>query len=223
MTNKPLPIPDHELCARMEKTFTAAVNDALRSRGFLFQTLPNNIMPLRDEMKVCGVAFTIKGAKNLTLEGEMEKRAEMLEALTPGSVAVWDTDSDDESAQWGEIMTMAAKKRGCLGAVVDGGIRDTGKILGLKFPVFCRYRSSNGMLGRFRMVDFQIPVKVGSVIVKPGDIVFGDIDGVLVVPRDIAYDVLLEAERIAFGEEDIKKQVESGSSPSEVVRNGGYF
>ena len=79
------------------------------------------------------------------------------------------------------------------------------------------------MLGRFRMVDFQIPVKVGSVIVKPGDIVFGDIDGVLVVPHDIAYDVLLEAERIAFGEEDIKKQVESGSSPSEVVRNGGYF
>ena len=91
MTNKPLPIPDSELCERVKRTFTAAVNDALRSRGFLFQTLPNNIMPLRDHMKVCGVAFTIKGAKNMTLEGEMEKRAEMLEALTAGSVAVWDT------------------------------------------------------------------------------------------------------------------------------------
>lgn len=223
MTNKPLPIPDSELCERMKRTFTAAVNDALRSRGFLFQTLPNNIMPLRDHMKVCGVAFTIKGAKNMTLEGEMEKRAEMLEALTSGSVAVWDTDNDDQSAQWGEIMTMAAKKRGCLGAVVDGGIRDTDRILAQDFPVFCRYRSSNGMLGRFRMIDYQIPVRIGDVVISPGDIIFGDIDGVIVVPRNEAYDVLLEAEKIAFGEEDIKKQVESGSSPSEVVRNGGYF
>ena len=223
MTNKPLPIPDSELCERMKRTFTAAVNDALRSRGFLFQTLPNNIMPLRDHMKVCGVAFTIKGAKNMTLEGEMEKRAEMLEALTAGSVAVWDTDNDDQSAQWGEIMTMAAKKRGCLGAVVDGGIRDTDRILAQDFPVFCRYRSSNGMLGRFRMIDYQIPVRIGDVVISPGDIIFGDIDGVIVVPRNEAYDVLLEAEKIAFGEEDIKNQVESGSSPSEVVRNGGYF
>ena len=79
------------------------------------------------------------------------------------------------------------------------------------------------MLGRFRMIDYQIPVRIGDVVISPGDIIFGDIDGVIVVPRNEAYDVLLEAEKIAFGEEDIKKQVESGSSPSEVVRNGGYF
>lgn len=218
-----LPIPDIELCERMKKTFTAAVNDALRSHGYLFQTLPNGIMPLRDGMKVCGRAFTIKGAKNMTLDGEMERRAEMLEALSAGDVAVWDTDNDDQSAQWGEIMTMAAKKCGCLGAVVDGGVRDTDRILSQDFPVFCRYRSSNGMLGRFRMIDFQIPIRIGDVTINPGDIIFGDIDGVIVVPRSIAYEILLESEKIAFGEEDIKKQVESGSTPSEVVRNGGYF
>lgn len=217
------PIPEKELCERFEKTWTPAVNDVLRAKGLIEQTLPNNIMPLREEMTVCGIAFTIKGSKNLTLEGEMEKRAEMLEALGPNTVAVWDTTGDDQSAQWGEIMTMAAKQRGCRGAIVDGGVRDTKKVLVQNFPVFCRYRSSNGMLGRFRMIDYQIPVEIGGVKINPGDVVFGDIDGVLVIPREIAYEVLLEAEKIAGNEVVIKEKVESGVSPSEVVRNGGYF
>ena len=223
--NEPVrfPIPEEELCERFEKTWTPAVNDVLRAKGLLEQTLPNDIMPLREEMTVCGVAFTVKGSKNLTLEGEMEKRAEMLEALGPNTVAVWDTTGDDQSAQWGEIMTMAAKQRGCRGAVVDGGVRDTKKVLVQNFPVFCRYRSSNGMLGRFRMIDYQIPIQIGGVKINPGDIIFGDIDGVLVIPREIAYDVLLEAEKIAGNEVVIKEKVESGIAPSEVVRDGGYF
>ncbi len=217
------PIPEEELCKRFEQTWTPAVNDVLRAKGLLEQTLPNNIMPLREEMTVCGVAFTVKGSKNLTLEGEMEKRAEMLEALGPNTVAVWDTTGDDQSAQWGEIMTMAAKQRGCRGAVVDGGVRDTKKVLAQDFPVFCRYRSSNGMLGRFRMIDYQIPIQIGGVKIEPGDIIFGDIDGVLVIPRAIAYEVLLEAEKIAGNEVVIKEKVESGVAPSAVVRDGGYF
>ncbi len=217
------PISEKELCDRFEATFTSAVNDVLREYGYLYQTLPYDILPLRDEMKVCGVAFTIKGSKNLTLEGEMEKRAQMLEALGPDTIAVWDTSGDDKSAQWGEIMTMAAIKRGCRGAVVDGGVRDTNKVLEQNFPVFCRYRTSNGMLGRFRMYDYQIPVQIGDVMIKPGDILFGDIDGVLVVPREIAYEVLLKAEKIRDNEEEIKAQVRKGVPPSEVVRNGGYF
>jgi len=143
----PFPIPEKELCDRFEKTWTPAVNDVLRELGYLEQTLPNSIMPLREHMHVCGIAFTIKGSKNLTQEGEMEKRADMLEALGEDTVAVWDTTGDDQSAQWGEIMTMAAKARGCRGAIVDGGVRDTHLVLAQNFPVFCRYRSSNGMIG----------------------------------------------------------------------------
>ena len=105
----PFPISEKELCDRFERTWTPAVNDVLRELGYLEQTLPNSIMPLREHMHVCGIAFTIKGSKNLTQEGEMEKRADMLEALGEDTVAVWDTTGDDQSAQWGEIMTMAAK------------------------------------------------------------------------------------------------------------------
>lgn len=217
------PVSDEELCARYDCVSTPMINDVLRSKGLLYQTLPNNILPLRDQMKVCGIAFTIKGAKNLAVENEMEQRAAMLESIAENSVCVWDTSGDDESAQWGEIMTMAAKRRGCRGAIVDGGVRDTNKVLEQEFPVFCKYRSSNGMLGRFRLTGYQIPIRIGNVTIDPGDVVCGDIDGCIVVPRKLAWEVLLEAEQILKNEEEIKQMVSGGATPTEVVKNGGYF
>lgn len=217
------PVSDEELCRRYDRVSTPMVNDVLRSLGLLYQTLPNNILPLRESMKVCGIAFTIKGAKNLAVENEMEQRAAMLESIAANSVCVWDTSGDNESAQWGEIMTMAAKKQGCRGAVVDGGVRDTNKVLEQDFPVFCKYRSSNGMLGRFRLIGYQIPVRIGNVNIDPGDIVCADIDGCIIVPRKLAWEVLLEAEQILKNEEAIKEMVSGGATPSEVVKNGGYF
>ncbi len=217
------PISDEEICQRYEQVSTAMINDVLREKGYLYQTLPTNILPLKDEMKAAGIAFTIKGSKNLDLKDEMEQRAQMLEAIPKNSVCVWDTCGDEESAQWGEIMTMASKKRGCRGAIVDGGVRDTNKVLEQNFPVFCKFRSSNGMLGRFRMIGYQMPVMIGNVHIYPGDIVYGDIDGCIVVPRQMAYDVLQEAEQIRDNEVGIKKMVADGVKPTDVVKNGGYF
>ena len=218
-----LTIPTDELCRRYEALYTGAVNDVLRERGLCYQALPNNIMPLREQMRVAGIAFTVKGSKNLTIEGEMEKRAEMLEAIHANSVVVWDTSCDDESAQWGEVMTKAAIRAGCRGAIIDGGVRDTLLLLEQNFPVFCRYRTSNGMLGRFRMVDYQTPIKIGDVKIQPGDVVFGDIDGALLIPRGIACDVLLRAEGIRKEEAEYKKWIDHGMSATEVVERGGYF
>lgn len=217
------PISEKELCNRYEQVTTPMVNDVLREMEMLYQTFPNNIMPLREEMRVAGIAFTIKGSKNLSLDNEMVERAKMLEELHEDSVVVWDTCGDDESAQWGEIMTMASIRQGCRGAIVDGGVRDTNKVLEQNFPVFCKYRTSNGMLGRFRLIGYQMPVVMGNVHVYPGDVVLADIDGAVAVPREIAYEVLLRAEQIRDNEEGIKEMVNSGMTPSEVVENGGYF
>lgn len=217
------PISEKELCDRYEQVTTPMVNDVLREMELLYQTFPNNIMPLKDEMKVAGIAFTIKGSKNLSLEDEMVERAKMLEAIPQNSVCVWDTCNDDESAQWGEIMTMASKRQGCRGAIVDGGVRDTNRVLEQDFPVFCKYRSSNGMLGRFRLIGYQIPVVMGDVHVYPGDVILADIDGAIAVPRELAYEVLLRAERIRDNEVEIKEMVGSGMTPTQVVENGGYF
>lgn len=220
---EPLRIPDADLCRRYEALYTGAVNDVLRQDGLLRQTLPNGILPLRENMIVAGIAFTVKGAKHTTTEGEMENRVAMLEAVKPFNVLIWDTTKDEESAHWGEVMTKAAIRAGCRGAVIDGGVRDTGLVLAQNFPVFVRYRSSNGMLGRFRMIDYQRPIRIGEVDILPGDVIFGDIDGVLVIPRRMACDVLERAEKIR-GEEQVYKQwLDEGMSADEVVKRGGYF
>ena len=219
----PFPISDEELCRRYEDVFVSAVNDVLREEGMISQTLPNNIMTLWEEMKVCGIAFTIKGAPSLDLKDEMEERARMLEQIEPGDLVVWDTSGDTFSAQWGEMMTKVSKKRGCRGAILDGGVRDTAAVLKQNFPVFCKYRTSNGMLGRFRTTAWQVPIMIGDVKIFPGDVVFGDIDGVIVVPRKMAYDVLLRAEAIRDNEKQIDKLISGGMKPSEVVAAGGYF
>jgi 4-hydroxy-4-methyl-2-oxoglutarate aldolase len=216
-------IEPEALCRRYESLYTGAVNDVMRRRGLLRQTLPHGILPLRESMTVAGFAFTVKGVQHTTTDGEMEQRAEMLEALVPLSVVVWDTTGDNESAHWGEVMTKAAIRGGCRGAVIDGGVRDTGLVLAQAFPVFCRYRTSNGMLGRFRMVDYQRPVRIGNVDVRPGDLIFGDIDGVLVVPIEIATGVLLAAEEVRVEEQVYKRWIDEGMSAEEVIRRGGYF
>ncbi len=220
---EPLSVDDRTLCERYSKLYGGAVNDVLREMGYLHQALPPRIAPLRESMKVAGIAFTVKGSKDLTTEGEMEQRAAMLEALHSESIVVWDTSEDDESAQWGEVMTKAARRAGCRGAVVDGGVRDTQLVLDQDFPVFCCYRSSNGMLGRFRMHSYQTPIQIGATQIHPGDVIFGDIDGVVAVPRRHAVEVLERAEQIAVEEQKYKQWIDDGLSPSQIVEQGGYF
>jgi 4-hydroxy-4-methyl-2-oxoglutarate aldolase len=217
------PISIAEMRERYLKLYTGAVNDVLRFRySMQASSLPAHFAPLREEMKLAGQAFTIKGGPDITTDGEMETRAEMLEALHQDSVVVWDCTGDTVTSQWGEVMTMAAMRAGCRGAIING-IRDTQAILEQQFPVFYKYKANTGMLGRFRMYHYQKPILMGEVVVQPGDWIFGDIDGVISIPQAIAYDVLLAAEDIVHKEVTIKEMVESGMRPTEVVRNGGYF
>lgn len=221
--NSPLPLPENEICLRYEKIFTAAVNDALREHRLIKQTLPNNLLPLRETMRSAGFAFTIKGAKNLTLRNEMAERARMLDDIPENSFVVWDTSLDNESAHWGECMTMAAQRKNCRGAVVDGGVRDTDQVLNLEFPLWIRYRSSNGMLGRFRISSWQTPIQMGEVTVRPGDLIFADIDGALCIPRELVVPILIRSEEIANGESELKQWIAEGMSAVEIVERGGYF
>ncbi|WP_294506493.1 RraA family protein [uncultured Victivallis sp.] len=217
------PIPVAELCERYEKLYTGCINDVMRELCLLNQALPSDIMPLRDEMTVCGEAFTVKSAPNVMIEGEMTFRAQMLDEMKPGGLVVWDTSEDTEASLWGGVMTATAISKGIRGAVISGGIRDTKQILEQKFPLFYKYRTSNGSLGRCMITHYQVPVRIGKVTVRPGDIIFGDIDGVLCIPREIAYEVLLRAEGIERNEVDIFSWVHQGDTISEIIEKGGYF
>lgn len=207
---------------RYLKLYSGAVNDILRFDYRMHAALPSEFAPLDRSMKLAGQAFTIKGAPDITTDGEFEMRAQMLEALPEDSIVVWDCTGDRITAQWGEVMTMAAMRAGCRGALVNG-IRDTDAILRQGFPIFNIYRSNVGMLGRFRMYYYQKPIRIGEIVIEPGDWIFGDIDGAIRIPADIAYDVLLKAERLLDREEGIRGMVNSGLRPTEVVKKGGYF
>lgn len=218
-----LAIDEKELLARYEDLYTGAVNDVLREFCLLEQALPGHILPLREYRTVAGYAFTVKSAPNVKVTGEMEFRVQMLDELNPDTFIMWDTSGDAKATLWGGVMTATAKGLGVKAACIDGGIRDTHQILEADFPVFYKYRISNGSLGRCLITHYQIPIKIGDTTVKPGDIVLGDIDGVLVVPREIACEVLLRAEEIKRNEKKIFGWVAEGQSITEITAKGGYF
>lgn len=223
VSKKAFPIPEKEMLERYERLYTGAVNDVLREFCLLDQALPGHLKPLREYRTVAGLAFTVKSAPNVQIRGEMEYRTQMLDEMHEDAFVVWDTSGDEKATLWGGVMSATARSKKLKAACIDGGIRDTHQILEAQFPVFYKYRISNGSLGRCLITHYQIPIKVGDVLIRPGDIVLGDIDGVLIVPRDHAYDVLVRAEQIKANEKKIFGWVEEGRSIREITENGGYF
>lgn len=170
-TLTPFPIPEKELLTRYEDLYTGAVNDVLREFCLLEQALPGHIVPLREYRTVAGLAFTVKSAPNVKISGEMTFRTQMLGELGEDAFIVWDTTQDAKATLWGGVMTATAKGLKVKAACIDGGIRDTHQILEADFPVFYKYRISNGSLGRCLITHYQIPIKIGDVDVQPGDVV----------------------------------------------------
>jgi regulator of RNase E activity RraA len=223
VSTKPFPIPVDELLARFERLYTGAVCDVLREFALLDQALPGYIKPLNDEQTVAGIAFTVKSAPNVRITGEMTFRAEMLDEMRVHSFVMWDTSHDEHATLWGGVMTATAIGKGVRAACIDGGIRDTHQIKERNFPVYYKYRTPNGSLGRCLITHYQVPIKIGDVVIRPGDVVLADIDGVLCIPRDIAHDVLLRAEEIRANEKKIFGWVAEGQTVHQITEKGGYF
>ena len=220
---EPFPIAQGELLARYQRLYTGAINDVLREFCLLDQALPHHIVPLRDSDTVAGIAFTVKSAPNSVISGEMTFRTQMLDAIHQDAFVVWDTSRDERATLWGGVMTATAIKKGVRAACIDGGIRDTHQILETSFPVFYRYRTSNGSLGRCMITHYQVPIRMGDVLIRPGDVIFADIDGVICIPRAIAHAVLLRAEEIQRNEQKIFGWVAEGLPLEEITKKGGYF
>lgn len=223
ISRKTFPIPDKELLRRFDQLYTGAVNDVMREFCLLEQAFPYHIVPLREYRTIAGFAFTVKSSPNAMVRGEMEFRSQMLDEMHEDAFVVWDTSNDEKATLWGGVMTATAKGKNVKAACIDGGIRDTHEILEADFPVFYKYRISNGSLARCLITHYQVTLKIGDVTVKPGDVVLGDIDGVLIVPRDIAYNVLIRAEEIKSNEKKIFGWVREGKSAKEITDKGGYF
>jgi regulator of RNase E activity RraA len=198
-----------DFVARYKRLYVPAVADALDKRGLWNQLLANDIKPLTMDAKIAGPAFTAKGHPTTLLDVGIGSR--ILEHFTPLCVAMWDTSSDTTVGHWGELMSNAAQSKGCQGAVIDGGVRDTSYILARGFPVFTRFRCAADAMGRWKITDMNIPVRMSGVLVRPGDWVFGDVDGVVIVPEELIVEVLEEAEAVVEAENKIREAVKSGA------------
>lgn len=218
-----LSVPVKTLLAQFEKIPAATVSDVLREHGLLDCAFPGTLVPLLPDRIVAGIAFTVKSAPNTRITGEMTIRGEMLDAVAEDAFIVWDTSGDTHGTMWGGVMTAKVVGKGVKGAIIDGGIRDTAQVLGKQFPVYYRYRSPNGSLGRCQITHYEIPVRVGDVFVRPGDVIVADIDGAVCVPREIAVEVLARAQEILVNEDRIFEWVSEGKSVAEISAAGGYF
>ena len=222
----PAPVPPDgaAILARYERLMTGILSDVLREHRLMDQALPRRVQPLRhDQPAAAGYAFTVKSAPNTVLTGEMTQRTAMLEAMGDGHFVIWDASGAEDSTAWGGVMTAAAKARGVRGAAIDGGVRDTRQVLDAGFPAFAAFRHPNAALGRAMISHFGVPLRIGGVMVHPGDVVLGDMDGVVVVPRALAIPVLERSEEILGIEERIFGWIEAGDSVSEISAKGGYF
>jgi len=128
-----------------------------------------------------------------------------------------------DCASWGEILTAAARTRGGLGAVIDGFHRDTRQVLAQDWPVFSRGRYAQDAGVRSSVAEYRVPVEIGGVHIEPGDLIFGDLDGVLVVPRAVEQEVIGRALEKARGEKVVRREIEQGIQTTEVFRKYGIL
>lgn len=213
-----------ELTRRYRALYTGAVSDVVDSLGLRQQALPHYITPLTLDMVVAGPAFTGQGYPVDNVKNDdSDTRIRMLESIKPGTVSVWSSAGHFTSAHWGEIMSNAARERGCTGAVVDGGLRDTRFVLKMGFPVFCRFRCSASSIGRWEIKEWMIPIRIGDTVINPDDFVFGDCDGVVVIPKSLAVEVLLKTEEIVKRENAMRADLAQGMAVSDVYKKHGKF
>jgi regulator of RNase E activity RraA len=165
-------------------------------------------------MTTAGIAYPATGRANDSVDpdDQMRRFVEML-ADVPENAALTLNANDAASSHIGELATTALANQGCRGVVVEGGVRDVEFILDQTFPVFAQFHTPADSVPRWELLEWGNSAVVGGVDVSSGDIVVGDIDGVAVVPEDVAEDVLLEAEREAETEDALRSDLEDGMNP----------
>lgn len=216
-------IPLTEIVERYKRLYTPLICDVLDSKGLWNQNMGPAIMPLTFEMVVAGPAFTIAGYDERSVDKTIRKGAEVIDRLPPLSVAVMQTHGNRNTGHWGELLTNGALRRGCQGAVIDGGVRDTTRILALGFPIFCKFRCAGDARGRWNVVEYGQEIVCGGVRVRPGDFIVGDADGVMVVPQELTVEVLLAAEANNRTEDQIREQIRQGASLGQLYQEVEVF
>lgn len=203
--------------------YTPVVGDILDGLGYYHQFLPQPIVPAKEGMKIVGRAMPVL---MIDVYGPQKKPfgllTEALDQLQEDEVYLC-SGGDMRCAYWGELLTATARTRRAAGAVINGFHRDTPQMLAQNWPVFSRGRYAQDSSVRTQVVDFRCPIEVGGVSVKPGDLVFADVDGVLIIPHEVEDEVIGKALEKAHGEKKVRAAIEGGMSATEAFATFGIL
>jgi len=205
----------------------AVLSDTLDSLGLMQQAMKPFMRPLDDALQLIGRARTglyMPVYEHRAGENPYEVEIALVDDLKPHDVVVLACDGPtDRIAPWGELLSTASSARGAAGCVTDGLVRDVKQIREMKFPVFCGGIGPLDTKGRARMVERDVPVQCAGATVRPGDLVFGDVDGVVVVPREHEAAVLQRALEKVAGENLSREALQRGEKLADVFRRLGIL
>lgn len=224
---------DKELFAiARNELFTALVGDVLDKLGYQHQFLSPQVKPLREDMVTIGRAMpvleadvfgeVVEDTNNPLMKKPFGIMFEALDSLREDEVYIC-SGASHRYALWGGLMSTRAIKLGAAGAVVDGYSRDTNEIESLNFPTFSigTYAQDQGPRGK--VVDYRVPIEFNGIRVNPGDIVYGDRDGVLIIPQEVEEEAFIGAIEKARGEQQVKNALENGMSTVEAFETFGIM
>jgi 4-hydroxy-4-methyl-2-oxoglutarate aldolase len=208
-----------KLPAGIERLFSAVISDALDAAGEMHQAFPHTIRPLDPDLVMVGRARTAIYREVVHVpEGHNPYALEiqLVDSLQAGEIAVMACGGSSQIAPWGGLLSTAAKYRGAAGCVTDGFVRDIKTIRSLEFPVYHAGIAPLDSKGRGEIVAIDQPVRCGGVLVSSGDLVFGDADGVVVIPRRLEDEVIGAALKKVDSEDATTDALKSGVSLADV-------
>ncbi len=212
------------LSDRLEKCYSGAVYDVLRAMGYPNQALPNTIRPIDIHTKLAGPIYTVSGRYDETMDPHetLLQWTGLLSKAPEGNVVICQPN-DDTLAHMGELSSETLQLRGIRGYIVDGGSRDSEFISRIGFKVFCKYFTPVDVVGRWVADKFAEPIKIAKVEIETGDYVMADRDGIVIIPKAIAEEVVKKTEAVLQTESLVRKAILEGVDPQEAYLKYGKF
>ena len=218
------PVSTITLAMMRQSLYSAVVSDALDSLGYKHQSPRLSLKPFTTSGLLVGRCKTTLWVDMAHVDPrpyELELKA--VDDCQPDDVLIAAAGGSVRSGIWGELLTTAAKNRGCVGAVIDGAIRDVSKIRDIGFPVFARTTCVYDSLNRQRVVDVDVPVEIDGVPFHPGDLVFADEDGVVVVPQVVEIEAIRRAWDKVHAENVVRDSIRGGLKAAEAFAKYGVL
>lgn len=225
VNGRPVAPADIELFTHIERNlYTAVLSDALDDMGIRDRALAETLRPVSPDFAFAGWARTVSCMDvHYISDDPYALEIEALDSVLAGEVVVVGTRESKRNAPWGELLSTAAMARGARGAVIDGLIRDVKKILALGFPVFAAGIKPVDSRGRGVVVDYNVPVDCGRVVVSPGDLIVADFDGVLAIPSHAVDEAVRKATDKVSRENDSRAELMKGAYLRDVYNKYGVL